>query len=147
MCSFILLPLSHSNVYESWQWVRAEEAEIWDESLQCYVRGGPWSWLFQSSAHFIQILFLQRSAPWSTLHKHVMFCSVMPSASSYLAPTRLGRPPLCSSGQSSWLQSQTSGFDSRRYQIFWEVVGLERGPFSLVRTTEELPGRKVAAPV
>jgi hypothetical protein len=27
-----------------------------------------------------------------------------------------------------------SGFDSRRYQIFWEVVGLERGPLSLVIT-------------
>jgi hypothetical protein len=31
-----------------------------------------------------------------------------------------------------------SGFDSRRYQIFWEVVGLERGPLSLVSTIEEL---------
>jgi hypothetical protein len=30
------------------------------------------------------------------------------------------------------------GFDSRRYQIFWEVVGLERGPLSLVRVIEEL---------
>jgi hypothetical protein len=30
------------------------------------------------------------------------------------------------------------GFDSRRYQIFWEIVGLERGPLSLVRITEEL---------
>jgi hypothetical protein len=30
------------------------------------------------------------------------------------------------------------GFDSRRYQIFWEVVGLERGPLSLVRIIEEL---------
>jgi hypothetical protein len=29
-------------------------------------------------------------------------------------------------------------FDSRRYQIFWEVVGLERGPLSLLRITEEL---------
>jgi hypothetical protein len=28
------------------------------------------------------------------------------------------------------------------YQIFWEVVGLERGPLSLVSTTEELLGRK-----
>jgi hypothetical protein len=27
-------------------------------------------------------------------------------------------PPLWSSGQSSWLQIQRSGFDSRRYQIF-----------------------------
>jgi hypothetical protein len=41
-----------------------------------------------------------------------------------------------------WLQIQKFGFDSRRYQIFWEVVGLERGPLSLVSTTEELLGRK-----
>jgi hypothetical protein len=34
------------------------------------------------------------------------------------------------------------GFDSRRYQIFWDVVGLERGPLSLVSTTEELLERK-----
>jgi hypothetical protein len=39
------------------------------------------------------------------------------------------------------------GFDSRRFQIFWEAVGLERRPLSLVRTTEELLGGKVAAPV
>jgi hypothetical protein len=45
-------------------------------------------------------------------------------------------------GQSSWLQIQRSGFDSRHYQIFGEVVCLERGPFSLVSTTEELLGRK-----
>jgi hypothetical protein len=30
------------------------------------------------------------------------------------------------------------GFDYRRYQIFWVVVGLERGPLSLVRSIEEL---------
>jgi hypothetical protein len=30
------------------------------------------------------------------------------------------------------------GFDSPRYQIFWEVVGLERGPLWLVRITEEV---------
>jgi hypothetical protein len=47
----------------------------------------------------------------------------------------------CQSGQNSWLQIQSSGFDSRRYQIFWEVVGLERGPFSLVSATEELHER------
>jgi hypothetical protein len=55
------------------------------------------------------------------------------------------RPPLWSSGQSSWLQIQWFGFDFRRYQIFWEVVGLER--LSLVSTFEELLERKVAAPV
>ena len=30
------------------------------------------------------------------------------------------------------------GFDSRCYQIFWVVVGLQRGPLSLVRSIEEL---------
>jgi hypothetical protein len=35
-----------------------------------------------------------------------------------------------------------SGFDSRRCQIFREVVGLERGPLSLVSTYEELLERK-----
>jgi hypothetical protein len=51
-------------------------------------------------------------------------------------------PPLWSSGQSSSLQVLRSGFDSRRYQIFWEVVGLERGPLSLLSTTKELFQRK-----
>jgi hypothetical protein len=46
-----------------------------------------------------------------------------------------------SSDQSSCLQIQKAGFDFRRFQIFWEVLGLERGPLSLVSTTEELPAR------
>jgi hypothetical protein len=52
------------------------------------------------------------------------------------------KPPLWSSGQNSCLQIQRSGFDSRRYQIVREVVGLERGPLSLVSTIEELLGKK-----
>jgi hypothetical protein len=54
-------------------------------------------------------------------------------------------PPLWSSGQSFWLQIQRFGFVSRLYHIFWEVVGLERGPLSLVSTTEKLLGRIIAA--
>jgi hypothetical protein len=42
---------------------------------------------------------------------------------------------------SSWLQIQRPGFDSRRCHIFWEVVGLEQAPLSLVSTTEKLLGR------
>jgi hypothetical protein len=53
-----------------------------------------------------------------------------------------GRLPLWSSGQSSCLQIQRSGFDSWRYQFFWEVVGAERGLLGLVSTIEELLGRK-----
>jgi hypothetical protein len=37
-------------------------------------------------------------------------------------------------------RSRGHGFDSRRYWTFWEAVGLERGPFSLVSATEELLG-------
>jgi hypothetical protein len=57
-------------------------------------------------------------------------------------PVRQWRPPLWSSGQSSWLQIQRSGFDSQSYQVFREVVGLERGPLSLVSIIEELLERK-----
>jgi hypothetical protein len=39
-------------------------------------------------------------------------------------------------------RSRGPGSDSLRYQIFWEIVGLERGPLSLVSTIEELLGRK-----
>jgi hypothetical protein len=38
-------------------------------------------------------------------------------------------------------RSRGPGFDSRHYQIFWEVLGLERGPLSLVSKTDELLGR------
>jgi hypothetical protein len=60
----------------------------------------------------------------------------------FSSPYRPDRPPLWSSGQNSWLQIQRSGFVSRRYQIFREVLDLERSPLSLVSTTEELLGRK-----
>jgi hypothetical protein len=52
------------------------------------------------------------------------------------------RPPLWSSGQNSWLEILRSGFDSWRYQIFWEVAGLKRSSLCLVSTTEELLGRQ-----
>jgi hypothetical protein len=41
-------------------------------------------------------------------------------------------------GQGSCLQIQRSGFDSRGYKIFWELMGLKRGPLSLVSKIEEL---------
>jgi hypothetical protein len=52
---------------------------------------------------------------------------------------------LWSSGQSYWLQIQRSGFFSRGYQIFLEVVGPERGPLSPVSTIEELLERKTSS--
>jgi hypothetical protein len=44
-------------------------------------------------------------------------------------------------------RSRDPGFDSRRYQIFWEIVILERGPLSLMRIIEEVLEGTVAAPV
>jgi hypothetical protein len=39
-------------------------------------------------------------------------------------------------------RSRGPEFDPRNYQIFREAVGLERGSFSLLNTTEELLGRE-----
>jgi hypothetical protein len=64
-----------------------------------------------------------------------------------ILPVRGWRPPLWSSGHSSWLQIRRTGFDSQHYQNKKKVVCLEWGPLSLVSTTEELLDRKVAAPV
>jgi hypothetical protein len=60
----------------------------------------------------------------------------------YICYVEESKPPLSASDQSLWLQIQRSGFDSLRYQIFWEVVSLERGPLSLVSTFQELLERK-----
>jgi hypothetical protein len=56
---------------------------------------------------------------------------------------RRSRPPLWASGQSFWLQIPEARV---RFPALPEkkVVGLERGPLSLVSTTEDLLDRKVA---
>jgi hypothetical protein len=56
-----------------------------------------------------------------------------------------GWPSLWSSGQSSWLQIQRSGFHSWRYQIFREVLALKQGPLSFVITVEEILGRSCSS--
>jgi hypothetical protein len=79
-------------------------------------------------------------------HNSVTYCSALwhyDSSTSLHAPSQfLLHIFLWSSGQSSWLQIQMSGFDSQCYYIFWEVVGQERRPLNLVRTNEELLGKK-----
>jgi hypothetical protein len=85
---------------------------------------------------------LWSSGQSSWLHNVHVLCFLWGTNWIYICYVEESRPPLWSSGQSSWLQIQRSGFDSRRYQIFWEVVGLKRDPLSLVSTIEELLGRK-----
>jgi hypothetical protein len=71
-----------------------------------------------------------------------MYCASCEVRTGFLCYVEESRQPLWFSGQSSWLQIQRFGFDSRRYQIFWEVVSLERGPLRLVSTIEKLLGRR-----
>jgi hypothetical protein len=97
----------------------------------------------------LYIYYVEESRPplWSSdqsswLHNGDVLCFRWGTNWIYVCYVEESRPPLWSSAQSSWLQIQRSGFDSRRYQILWEVVGLEPGPFSLVSTIEELLERK-----
>jgi hypothetical protein len=95
--------------------------------------------------------YVEESRPplWSSRHgcRTEIYCVPCEVRTEFMCYVEENRPPLWSSGQSSWLQIQRSGFDSLRYQIFCEVVGLERGPLNLVRTIEELLARKITAPV
>jgi hypothetical protein len=71
-----------------------------------------------------------------------MYCFLWGTNWIYVCSVEESRPPLWSSDKRFWLQIQRSGFDSRCYQIFWEVVGLERDQLSLVSTIDELLGGK-----
>jgi hypothetical protein len=85
------------------------------------------------------IFSVEESLPYMTSSRKTV-------SPAFLYDMAAARPPLWSSGQSSWLQIRRPGFDSRHYQKKkWWV--LERGPLSLVSTTEELLDRKAAAPV
>jgi hypothetical protein len=66
-----------------------------------------------------------------------LFCEFSPLFVDFVTP-------LWSRIRSSWLQIQRFGFDCRHYQIFWEVVGLERDKLSLVTTIEELLERNIS---
>jgi hypothetical protein len=107
--------------------------------MYCFLWGTNW----------IYICYVEESRPplWSSGHSswlpnRDMLLLLWGMNWIYICSVEESRPPLWYNGQSSWLQIQMSGFDSWRYQIFWEVVGLERGLLSLVSTTEELFGKK-----
>jgi hypothetical protein len=104
---------------------------------------------FLWGTNWIYICYVEESVPplWSSgqsswLQSGDVLCFLWGTNWIYICYVEESRPPLWSSGQSSWLQIQMPGFDSRRYQIFWEAVGLERGPLSLVSAIEELLGRQ-----
>jgi hypothetical protein len=127
-----------------------------EESRPPLCSSGQGSWLhngdvlcFLWGTNWICICYVGEIRPplWSSgqsswLHNRDVLCFLWGTNWIYICYVEESRPPLWSSGQSSWLQIQCSRFDSRRCQIFWEVMGLDRGLLSLVSTTEELLGRK-----
>jgi hypothetical protein len=113
---------------------------------------GPPNWRFSAWLFAVRDKSrIKRESYCAVLHGNVGTCSTWWSAASTASPrVRFKRNlstcyPLWSSGHSSWLQIQRSGFDSLRYPIFWEVIGLERGPLGLVSTIEELLWRKCSS--
>jgi hypothetical protein len=120
-------------------WAIGQSSWLQNGDVLCFLCGTNWSY----------VRYVEESRPplWSSgqsswLQNGDVLCFLWGTNWIYICYVEESRTPLWSSGQSSWLQIQRSVFDSRRYQIFWEVVGLERGPLILVSTTEELLKRK-----
>jgi hypothetical protein len=82
------------------------------------------------------------SVPGYTTEMYCASCEVRTEFIHCICYVEERRLTLRSSGRSSWLQIQRSGFDSQRYHIFGVIVCLERGPLSLASTTEKLLVRK-----
>jgi hypothetical protein len=120
-------------------WSSGQSSWLHNGDVLCFLWGANWSYVCYVEESRPPLWFSGQSY-W--LHNWDVLCFLWGANWSYVCYVEESRPPLWFSGQSSWLQIQRSLFDSRRYQIFWEVVGLERGSLSLVSTTEELLERK-----
>jgi hypothetical protein len=121
---------------------------LWSSGQSSWLHNGD-VLFFMWGKNWICKCYVEESRPplWSSdqsswLHNGDVLCFLWGTKWIYICYVEESRPRLWSSDQSSWLQIQRSWFDSRCYQIFWEVVCLERGPLSLVSTTEELLDRK-----
>jgi hypothetical protein len=68
--------------------------------------------------------------------------TVRPTSGSTHPPNGHLGPWTASVVKVSGYRSRGPGFNFWRFQSFWEAAGLERGPFSLVKTTEGLLGIK-----
>jgi hypothetical protein len=121
---------------------------LWSSGQSSWLHNGDvLCFLLRTNWIYICSVVESRPSLWSSgqsswLHNGDVLCFLLGTNWIYICSVVESRLPLWSSGQSSWLQIQRFGFDFRHYQIFWEVVGLERGPLSLVSTTEELLERK-----
>jgi hypothetical protein len=107
---------------------RGNMAETHVEQL-CFLWGTNWIYI----CHVEEIrppLWSSGQSSW--LQNGDVLCFLWGTNWIYVCYVEESRVLLWSSGQSSWVEIQRSGFDSRRYHIFWEIVSLERCPLSLV---------------
>jgi hypothetical protein len=121
---------------------------LWSSGQSSWLPNRDVLW-FLWGTNWIYICYAEESRPplWSSdqsswLHNRDVLWFLWGTNWIYICYVEGSRPPLWTSAQSSWLLTQRSWFDSRSYHSFWEVVGLERSPLSLVSTTEELLERK-----
>jgi hypothetical protein len=129
-------------------YVEESRPPLWFNGQSVRLQIGYVLW-FLWGTNWIYICYVEESRPplWFNgqsvrLQIGDVLCFLWGTNCIYICYAEQSRLPLWSSGQSSWLQIQRSGFDCRRCQIFWEVVGLERGSISLVSTIQELLERK-----
>jgi hypothetical protein len=127
---------------------RRKRSPVWPSGQSSWLQNGD-VLCFLWGTNWIYICYIEESRPpvWSSgqsswIQNGSVLCFLWGTNWIFISHVEESRPPLWFSGQIFWLQIQRCGFDSQRYQIFWELVGLERGPISLVSTIEELLGRK-----
>jgi hypothetical protein len=115
-------------------WSSSQSSWLQKGSVLCFLWGMNWIYICYVEKVDLRCGLVVRVPGYRT----EMYCFLWATNSIYVCYVEESRPPLWSSGQSSWLWIQRS----QVYQIFREVVGLERDALSLVSTTEELLGRK-----
>jgi hypothetical protein len=121
------LPRERQICFSSWSWNRTHP------EVKSHTCTSMWRlYLAPASTHWACLVNATQPGSFHATY----WCERVASALPDMKASR--GTPLRASGQSSWLQVQRSGVDSRRYQIFWGVVGLQRGPLSLSSTVEEL---------
>jgi hypothetical protein len=94
-----------------------------------------WFLIFKSRDMIIQCFNLQ---PFCALITHDYGIASVQSTFVFVKFIALCGPVVRLSGY----RSRSPVFDSRRFQIFREAAGVERGPLTLVKKTEELLERK-----
>jgi hypothetical protein len=119
-------------------WVNPRALYIYyvEESRPPLWSSGRCSWLlngevfcFLWGTNWIYVCYLEEIRPllWSScqsswLHNGDVLCFLWGTNWIYICFVEESRPHLWSIGRSSWLHIQGSGFDNRRYRIFWGVV-------------------------